>query len=323
MTRRQSQGCHQFFPIASNTSTRYTRKVVQFANPDKYRLTELLGQPLFLNPLFKKAMPKPVKRSAKGRQTYHAGSGVLSHEPAPAALPGPRVQPRRWRIPARWLNTLLGLLLLPLAFVLSRTFFSLFARETLHHRYWATEEFWFFALGALLWLIAFAGLPRGAATVAYVWGHELTHAVWVWLWGGRVSELRVHREGGHILTNKSNFLIALAPYFYPIYSVAVVILYGLGWFFGDMTPYTRWLFLALGFTWTFHLSFTLWMIPKGQSDLAAHGTFFSLVIIYLANLVILSALVILTAPSITLHGFVQEFFLNAARFSSWILHHIQ
>ena len=76
----------------------------------------------------------------------------------------------------------------------------------------------------------------------YVFGHELTHALWVWLMGGRVSRFRVGREGGHILTDKNNFLIALAPYFFPLYSILVLALYGALSLFMDMQPYGRLLY---------------------------------------------------------------------------------
>ena len=54
-----------------------------------------------------------------------------------------------------------------------------------HHGPSYCEEFWFFSLGAVLWLIAFFGLSR--PVLIYVFGHELTHALWVWFMGGRVS----------------------------------------------------------------------------------------------------------------------------------------
>ena len=265
-------------------------------------------------------MPRRSTRPATARRKAHrlqAGSATLLGDAEPFDVPPRPPERSRLVVPTRALNTVIALFLLPLAAVWSLTFFRLFAQETLHHGYWATEEFWFFGLGALLWCIAFFGIPRRASIYAYVYGHELTHAVWVWLMGGRVSGFEVRSDGGHILTNKSNVLIALSPYFYPIYSVLVVILYAFGWIFLDMTPYTRWLFLALGFTWTFHMSFTLWMIPKGQTDLSSHGTFYSLVIIYLMNLALLTALVLLTAPHLTLHGFGREFLHNAMEFSSW------
>ncbi|MEI8234500.1 MAG: hypothetical protein WCH57_07405 [Verrucomicrobiota bacterium] len=274
-------------------------------------------------------MPRLPKRPGTARRKVHrlqsgsaalwGGAGSLA---GPAAEPMPGARPRLV-VPTRVLNTVIALFLLPLAAVWSKTFFYVFARETLRHDYWATEEFWFFALGALLWIVAFFGLPRRAVNYAYVYGHELTHAIWVWLMGGRVSAFEVRRDGGHIMTNKSNVWIALSPYFYPIYSVAVIILYALGWLLWDMAPYTRWLFLALGITWTFHMSFTLWMIPKGQSDLARHGTFFSLVLIYLMNLAVITALVLLTAPCVTVRGFGREFLHNAVELSSWIAAHLR
>jgi hypothetical protein len=220
-------------------------------------------------------------------------------------------------VPTRWVNAIIGVFLLPIAAIGTQTFFTIFSTETLNHSFWATEEFWFFALGVILWLVAFFGLPR--PIVVYVFGHELTHAIWVWLMGGRVSDFKVSREGGHILTDKHNVWIALAPYFYPIYSVAVVILYGILALFCDVAPYTRWLFLALGITWAFHISFTAWMIPKGQSDLTYHGTFFSLVIIYLMNLALLSALVIIAAPDATFWTFAHELMHNAIWFSHLVI----
>ena len=40
--------------------------------------------------------------------------------------------------------------------------------------------------------------------------------LWVLLMGGRVSRFRVGRDGGHIVTDRNNFWIALAPYFFPL-----------------------------------------------------------------------------------------------------------
>ena len=106
----------------------------------------------------------------------------------------------------------------------------------------------------------------------YVFGHELTHALWVLLMGGRVSRFRVGREGGHIITDKNNFWIALAPYFFPLYSILVLALYGVLSLFLNMQPYGRLLYALIGVTWAFHFTFTCWMIPKNQTDLSDNGT---------------------------------------------------
>src|SRR5690349_20704471 len=85
-------------------------------------------------------------------------------------------------VPTKWVKFIVALFLLPICGILSQTFFTSFARATVAERLWAGEEFWFFPLGGLLWLIAFFGLPR--QIVLYVFGHELTHALWVWMMGG-------------------------------------------------------------------------------------------------------------------------------------------
>src|SRR2546423_9596044 len=132
-------------------------------------------------------------------------------------------------VPTRWVKFVVAIFLIPLCAILSQTFFTAFARATVTQRLWAAQEFWFFSLGAVLWLIAFFGLPR--PIIIYVFGHELTHALWVWLMGGRVSRFRVGRDGGHVVTNKANFWIALAPYFFPLYSILAIAIYGLCRFF--------------------------------------------------------------------------------------------
>ncbi len=224
-------------------------------------------------------------------------------------------------VPTRWLKFVAGVLLLPVCWVLSKTFFDDFTRATIAHHFWTTEEFYFFTLGALLWTIAFFGLPR--PLLIYVFGHELTHALWVWAMGGRVSEFRVGRGGGYIIANRRDFLVSLAPYFFPLYSIAAIGLFAaLGFAVDEIWQYRRWLFGAVGFTWAFHFSFTCWMIPKRQTDLLLHGTFFSLVIIYLANLALLAALLVTACPQMSWAGFGHEFVENAAAFSVWARHRI-
>jgi hypothetical protein len=221
-----------------------------------------------------------------------------------------------WLIPTRWVKFVIAVFLLPLCAILTQTFFTVFTRATITQRLWAGEQFWFFSLGAVLWLIAFFGLPR--PMVVYVFGHELTHALWVWLMGGRVSRFRVSREGGHIVTDRNNFWIALAPYFFPIYSLLVLGVYGIVGLFVNVEAYGRLLYALVGITWAFHFTFTCWMIPKKQTDLTDQGTFFSLVVIYLMNLLLLTAMLVVASPEITFADLGREFVGNADRFVGWV-----
>jgi hypothetical protein len=221
-------------------------------------------------------------------------------------------------VPTRWVKFVVAIFLVPLAAILSQTFFTAFARATMAQRLWTGEEFWFFFLGVVLWLIAFFGLRR--PVLVYVFGHELTHALWVVLMGGRVSRFRVSREGGHIVTNRTNFFIALAPYFFPLYSILAIGIYGLIGLFYNVPPYGRLLYAIIGVTWAFHATFTIWMIPKSQTDLKDHGTFFSLVVIYLMNLLLLIVMLVVASPQITFASFGGDMVTNLGNFSQWIAH---
>lgn len=222
-----------------------------------------------------------------------------------------------WVVPVRWLKQIVAVFLVPPAWILTRAFFSSFSTAALQHRFWASEEFWFFSLGTLLWVVTFFGLPR--PMLFYVFGHELTHVIWVWLMGGRVSQFRISRAGGYIVTDTTNFWIALAPYFFPIYSILVLLLYGGIGMFVDVEPYRRWLFGVVGFTWAFHITFAIWMLWKGQTDLIEHGTFFSMMIIYLINFSVLSLMLMVASRDVTFLSFGKELLQGAMEFSDRFL----
>lgn len=222
-----------------------------------------------------------------------------------------------WVVPTRWVKFFAALVLLPVCWVASRTFFDAFSQAGLKHHFWTADEFYFFALGVTMWLLAFFLYPR-PLLVVYVFGHELTHAIWVLIQGGRVSEFKVARHGGYIIADRRDFLVSLAPYFFPIYSILVLAVWALAsWYFPDAWYYRRWMFGALGMTWGFHLSFTCWMIPKQQTDLLLHGTFFSLVVIYLANLIILTVGLIVACPQMHWDQYGRELVGNAAQVFRW------
>ena len=204
-------------------------------------------------------------------------------------------------VPTRWVKFVFAIFLLPICAILSQTFFTAFARATVTQRLWAGEEFWFFSLGAVLWLIAFFGLAAPDPDLRL---RTRIDPRALGLVDGRTRQpVSVGRDGGHVVTNKNNFWIALAPYFFPLYSILAIAIYGALSLFLNMQPYGRLLYAVIGVTWAFHFTFTCWMIPKNQTDLSDQGTFFSLVVIYLMNLLLLSVMLILASPQITFAGF--------------------
>ena len=82
---------------------------------------------------------------------------------------------------------------------------------------------------------------------------------------------------------------------------------------------SRLLYAVIGATWAFHFTFTCWMIPKNQTDLTDQGTFFSLVVIYLMNLLLLSVMLILASRQITFESFGADLLTNLGSFVTWIM----
>jgi hypothetical protein len=121
----------------------------------------------------------------------------------------------------------------------------------------------------------------------YVFGHELTHALWTWLFGGEVKRMKVTSKGGHVLISKTNFLIALAPYFFPLYAVMVIALFALGNLFWNWHGYLVWFHLLLGAAYGFHVTLTFHVLQTRQSDITGQGYLFSAVVIFLGNVVVL------------------------------------
>ncbi len=182
-----------------------------------------------------------------------------------------------------------ALLLLPVAIGLSWAVWDLAGRVG------RSVEFWVPLLaGGAIWLVLFVSLPR--PLWLYVVGHELTHALWALLFGGRVKSFKATRSGGHVVVTKTNSLIVLAPYFFPLYAVLWCIGFlALAWFLG-WKRHVPWFHLGLGMTYAFHLTLTAVVLRTRQPDLESEGWIFSGVIIWLGHAVLLLAAIPLLGP---------------------------
>jgi len=150
----------------------------------------------------------------------------------------------------------------------------------------AADETWVpFLAGVACWIIIYVLLPR--PMWVYVFGHELTHALWTWLFGGRVKKFKTSSTGGHVIITKTNFLIALAPYFFPLYAALTVLVFVVGDFIWNWQPYLMCFHLALGGAYAFHVSLTGHVLQTRQSDITSQGYLFSAVVIFLGNVIVL------------------------------------
>jgi hypothetical protein len=199
----------------------------------------------------------------------------------------------------------IGIALLPLAAALTTTMYNLILslpwrpQTSFLHAPWLP-----FAAGYVSWLAVFAILPPPMR--AYVLGHELTHALWAWLMGARVSGLRVRKTGGQVLTSKSNWLITLAPYFFPFYAMLfIAIFYAAAFFWPNGMRFLWVLYFFVGVGWSFHITFTVAMLTIRQPDIEQNGWVFSMIAIYCMNLLVIALTFIVLSGEISLGKFAS------------------
>ncbi len=243
-----------------------------------------------------------AKKSMRATIAAVSGAGEIGEVAVPAAS---------WWVGG--IRLWLGAMLLPLLALTLWTFVSVFAEATLRDQFWTTAAFWYFATGVLLMAGWFwTGLLRPGFLYLYVLGHELTHIVFILLFRGRVGEWEVTTEGGYVTTDKTNIVIALAPYFVPFWTAGVLLVWALVGLFLPMPGYAeKILFWAIGMTWAFHAFWTAWMIPRDQPDLQENGTFLSLGIIGMVNTLLLAAMLCVAWDKLSFREFGETWLMHA------------
>ena len=217
---------------------------------------------------------------------------------------------------SRFLKFLSGILLLPLCVAVTFAIVDVLRNAHGKGSIFSLEAACLLA-GFLVWVLCWVLLPQPLRV--YILGHELTHALWAMLFGGRAKNLRVTANGGSVRVTKSNVLITLAPYFFPFYTILLILLHLLLGCFLDLTPYAAaWLFLV-GFTWSFHFTFTLQTLTVRQPDIQEHGRLFSYALIYLLNLLGIGVWIVCTT-SVTLTYFASALVSRSTAFYFAIYH---
>ncbi len=169
-------------------------------------------------------------------------------------------------------------------------------------------------IGVMLWGLIFYILPRPVRT--YVLAHELTHALWGSIFGARVLGMRVSKSGGSVRMSEVNWLTSLAPYFFPLYTVLVVLAYCLLALFVDLRRWELIWFGLIGLTLGFHWTFTLETLFQPQSDIRRYGRLFSYTLIYLLNIMGIGLVLVLVSP-VSLDLFVGQLFRDVAGVWQW------
>lgn len=200
----------------------------------------------------------------------------------------------------RLFKNLIGLLLLPVCAGTSMALFDLL--KSLRP---VGQTQLFFIGGmltyALLYLVSFK------MTFLYVLGHEAVHALFAVLSGGAVKSFSVSTKGGNVTTTKTNTIVSLGPYFFPIYTVFfALIFFVLGVFFQETYRYTNVFLYLSGFSIAFHFFMTFNSLKTEQQDLIENGHLFSLVLVYIINILVLALLLSLVFSNASMFVFLKR-----------------
>ena len=143
---------------------------------------------------------------------------------------------------------------------------------------------WFFlplTLMIVIWLL----VPGLGGSFLSILEHETTHMLFAVLTFHSPKDINIKRGfgGNFIYTGRGNWLISIAPYFFPTSAALVIGAGGFYAFFNQVPPQSYW--LILGLMTGYHLISTLDEIHLGQTDFKAAGYLFSLLFLPGINLI--------------------------------------
>lgn len=143
----------------------------------------------------------------------------------------------------------------------------------------------------------------------YALGHEIVHVLAAWICGGKVTSFKISRAGGSVATTKSNVFIRLSPYFVPVHTIFLaVIFWCLSTIYGASRFFNEFIFLV-GFAMSFHIFMTIEVMKMRQPDIVKTGLLFSIFLIYVSNIFIILFALSLIFKDISFAAFAKDTFI--------------
>jgi hypothetical protein len=195
---------------------------------------------------------------------------------------------------------IIGIVLLPICFGFSWAFYDL-----LKSLGFAGQTMLYFISGIVLYIVMYlSGLKLN---YVYILGHETTHAVLALFCGAKIKAFKVSAQSGSVAVTKSNVLISLGPYFFPIYTALIaIVFFCAAIFYPDIYQYTNLLIFLIGCSISFHFLMTIHSLRVKQLDITENGYLFSLTLIYWLNLSIIALLLGLLFKQAAIPGFFMQ-----------------
>jgi hypothetical protein len=134
------------------------------------------------------------------------------------------------------------------------------------------EEGWILAGGAAFYFLLHFFLRKPERM--NLWAHEFAHLVVAKIFLRKVHAFQItSRDGGKVVIDRTNVMIDLAPYIFPLYSLAAACA---ACFLRNAAPWVPDAYLAVAsFLFTMHLVFSAEGFFRGQPDVKRSGRLFS------------------------------------------------
>jgi hypothetical protein len=121
-------------------------------------------------------------------------------------------------------------------------------------------------------------------TFLYVLPHELSHAFFALIFGEKVRKIKVRDNGGYVEMSRSNFIIDLAPYFFPFYAFWLAVINFILKYFWHWQDYEYLFLIAIGASLAFHYFISRDILRYKQTDMMWTGRWFGIVFSIIINL---------------------------------------
>lgn len=254
-------------------------------------------------------MSTAAYKARKNNIYRHDRKTVRARREQPETLRRPDMVEQRKRLQAKHR---LGWVLLVPACLFTLIALADLLHSGLHGDLPQTRAFRWFVVGAAAWTVCFPILQK-PLMILYVFGHEMTHLFAARLSGAKIYDWSVTKDGGWVDTDRSSTFISLSPYFVPLYTLFIVLLFSaLGPFVDLQTSVSlagdgrslmlhplKTMYALVGLTWAFHITYTLNTMRGAQSDLMRNGEFFSVLLILWLNTVVVAGFLIIASPELT------------------------
>ena len=187
---------------------------------------------------------------------------------------------------------IIGIILLPTIIPITKTLYCVLTNQSKYN--FDYDNLFIIIISFILGLLALNVLPK--PTKLYIIAHELSHAFFAILFGSKIKSIKIFQNSGFVKLSKTNFIITLAPYFFPFFSIILITVYYLLSLFFPVIIYYNVFIILVSLTYSFHIFFTIHIMRTKQSDISQNGNLFSYVIIYNLNLIILIFWLICVLP---------------------------